>query len=84
VSVYAAHLEGSVGYDNKDYTKPTAFLIGNESNGLRRETADTATCRIKIPMLGEVESLNAAAATTVLLYEAARQRRINNSSYTDK
>jgi TrmH family RNA methyltransferase len=73
-----------VGYDNKDYTKPTAFLIGNESNGLRRETADTATCCIKIPMLGEVESLNAAAATTVLMYEAARQRRINNSSYTDK
>lgn len=76
ISVYAAHLDGSVNYYEADYTKPTAFLIGNESNGLRRETADMATSYIKIPMAGQVESLNAAAATTILMYEAARQRQI--------
>lgn len=75
VSVYAAHLDESVDYDRVDYTKPTAFLIGNEGGGLRRETARRASQYIKIPMMGQVESLNAAAAATVLMYEAARQRR---------
>ena len=53
----------------------TAFLIGNEGNGLRDEVADVAECYIKIPMCGEVESLNAAVASSVLMFEAARQRR---------
>lgn len=75
VTVYAAHLEGSVDYDQPDYAPPTAFLIGNEGGGLRRETAARAGQYIKIPMLGQVESLNAAAATIILMYEAARQRR---------
>ena len=75
VSVYAAHLDDSVDYDEPDYTKPTAFLIGNEGKGLKRETADLATQYIKIPMAGQVESLNAAVAATILMYEASRQKR---------
>lgn len=75
VLVYAAHLDESVDYDEPDYTKPTAFLVGNEGSGLRHETAQRASRYIKIPMAGQVESLNAAAAATVLMYEAARQRR---------
>ncbi|MDE6990906.1 MAG: RNA methyltransferase [Lachnospiraceae bacterium] len=75
VRVYAAHLDDSVDYDVPDYTKPTAFLIGNEGGGLRRETAQTASQYIKIPMAGQVESLNAAAAAAILMYEAARQHR---------
>lgn len=75
VATYAAHLEDSVCYDEPDYKRATAFLIGNEGNGLKRETADAATQYIKIPMLGQVESLNAAVATAVLMYEAAKQRR---------
>ena len=77
VAVYAAHLDDSVDYDVPDYTQPTAFLIGNEGNGLRRETAQRAAQYIKIPMAGQVESLNAAMASAVLMYEAARQRRKN-------
>lgn len=76
VVVYAAHLDDSVDYDEPDYTNPTAFLIGNEGNGLKRETADLATQYIKIPMAGQVESLNAAVAATILMYEAARQKRV--------
>ena len=57
------------------YRIPMANIIGNEGNGLKRETADAATRYIKIPMLGQVESLNAAMATSILMYEAARQRR---------
>lgn len=75
VKIYAAHLENSLDYDVPDYTRPTAFLIGNEGNGLTRETADLADQYIKIPMEGQVESLNAAVAATVLMFEAARQRR---------
>lgn len=75
ISVYAAHLKGTASYDDKDYTGGTAFLIGNEGNGLTEETAALATDYIRIPMNGEVESLNAAVASALLLYEAARQRR---------
>jgi TrmH family RNA methyltransferase len=80
ISVYAAHLDDSVDYDKADYTVPTAFLVGNESKGLKRETANLATAYIKIPMLGRVESLNAAVATSILIYEASRQRRRNGGA----
>ena len=73
-SVYAAHLRGKNSYACQDYTKGTAFLIGNEGNGLREETAELADCYIRIPMEGKVESLNAAVASSILMYEAHRQR----------
>ena len=76
VSVYAAHLRGKNSYACQDYTKGTAFLIGNEGNGLREETAELADCYIRIPMEGKVESLNAAVASSILMYEAHRQRAI--------
>lgn len=75
ISVYAAHLQGTRFYEECDYRKGTAFLIGNEGNGLQEETAKLADTYIKIPMAGKVESLNAAVAASVLMYEAARQRR---------
>ena len=75
IRTYAAHLEGEKAYDKEDYREATAFLIGNEGNGLSRQIADLADAYIKIPMLGKVESLNAAIAATLLIYEAARQRR---------
>lgn len=73
--VYAAHLGAKDFYDAYDYQKCTAFLIGNEANGLRKETAGCADALIGIPMEGKVESLNAAVASSILLYEAYRQRR---------
>lgn len=72
---YAAHLDGKNTYDKEDYRKGTAFLIGNEGNGLRKEIADCADTWIRIPMCGQVESLNAAVAATVLMFEVSRQRR---------
>ena len=76
IRVYAAHLEGKNPYDREDYRGGTAFLIGNEGNGLREEVASCADCRIRIPMEGKAESLNAAVAAAVLMYEAGRQRRL--------
>ena len=75
VSVYAAHLKGTVDYDHMDYLKAAAFMIGNESQGLSEALAEMADHYIKIPMLGRVESLNAAVAASLLSYELARQRR---------
>lgn len=74
VRVYAAHLNGEAVYTQPDYTGKTAFLIGNEGNGLTDAATKAADTLIKIPMEGEVESLNAAIACTVLTYEAKRQR----------
>ncbi len=75
VRLFAAHLKGSVPYDEEDYRGKTAFLIGNEASGLTEEAAAMAHSRIRIPMEGKVESLNAAVAASVLMFEAARQRR---------
>ena len=75
ISVYAAHLQGKEYYDSFDFKKGSAFLIGNEGNGLKKETADLADFYLKIPMEGKVESLNAAIATSLLMYESYRQRR---------
>ena len=75
VKTYAAHLKGDNYYDSFSFQEGTAFLIGNEGNGLKEETADMASAYLKIPMEGQVESLNAAIATSLLMYEAHRQRK---------
>ena len=75
IRTYAAHLNGKNAYDEEDYTKGCAFLIGNEGNGLRDEVSECADCLIRIPMCGKAESLNAAVAAAVLMFEAGRQRR---------
>ncbi len=77
ISTYAAHLQGKNDYDQEDYRIGTAFFIGNEGNGLTEELAMSADCKIKIPMKGQLESLNAGVASALLMYEAARQRRRN-------
>lgn len=75
IHTYAAHLEGKTYYDDFSFREPTAFLVGNEGNGLTGETAAQAEQYLKIPMEGKIESLNAAIAASLLLYEAHRQRR---------
>ncbi len=75
VRVFAAHLKGEKSYDKESYLSGTAFLIGNEGNGLTEELAEKADSYIKIPMAGKVESLNAAMAAGILMYEVSRQRR---------
>jgi TrmH family RNA methyltransferase len=62
-------------YDAVDLTQRTAVLIGNEAHGVSPQGARMATQRVRIPMWNKVESLNAAIAASVVLFEAARQRR---------
>ena len=75
IRVYAAHLRGTMEYDEASYPGGCAFLIGNEGKGLTDETAELADAYIRIPMEGEVESLNAAVSAALLMYETNRQRR---------
>ncbi len=73
--LYAAHLAGTRRYDETAYAGKTVILIGNEANGLSGEAAAAADCLVKIPMEGKAESLNAAVAAALLVYEAYRRRR---------
>lgn len=75
IKSYAAHLDGKNSYDKENYQSGTAILIGNEGNGLRDEVADSADVWVQIPMQGKVESLNAAIAASILMFEVYRQRR---------
>ena len=72
---YAAHLQGTRAYDALPLTSGAAFMIGNEGNGLSEKLTEAADEKIIIPMEGGAESLNAAMATGILLFEASRQRR---------
>lgn len=62
---------------NPDYTMPTAIVMGSEEDGVRNELIRMADHLAKIPMFGEIESLNVSVATGIILYEAVRQRQVN-------
>lgn len=75
VYLYAAHLKGTKSYEQFDYHKSCGFFVGNEGNGLSPETTAMADELLRIPMEGKLESLNAAMAAGILMYEVSRQRR---------
>lgn len=75
IRTYAAHLQGKNSYDEENYRTGCAFLIGNEGNGLSEALSSSADILVRIPMKGKLESLNAAIAASILMYEVCRQRR---------
>lgn len=75
IKAYAMHLDGSSMYET-DLTGPVAFLIGNEGAGLSDEVSRRTDKLIKIPMQGQVESLNAAISASLISYECMRQRSV--------
>jgi RNA methyltransferase, TrmH family len=74
IPVLAAVRSDAVPCSRANLAGPGAILIGNEGSGLSAELLERAQARIAVPMPGPVESLNAAVAASILLYEAARQR----------
>lgn len=70
VALYAAHLNGKNDYDKEEYSGRLAIMIGNEGNGLSDEITLLADKLVKIPMKGRLESLNAAVAAALMMYEA--------------
>lgn len=73
IKVYATDLATDKSIYDVNYNK-SAIIIGNEANGVSKNLLDLATQKIKIPMIGKTESLNAAVATGIILYEAIRKR----------
>jgi len=62
-------------YDQADLTGPLALVVGSEGKGLRRLVRDRCDFLLRLPMFGQVTSLNAAVAGSVVLYEALRKRQ---------
>ena len=74
VWIFGTAAEGSVPMYQADLTGPTAIVIGSEGDGMSRLVRENCDMTVHIPMSGQINSLNASAAATVLLYEAVRQR----------
>ena len=85
VKIFSTAVEGAKSAHLIDLTGPVALVIGNEGNGVPKEVAAEADGAVTIPCPGEVESLNAAVAASVLLYEVSRQRaEKTEASHSDR
>jgi TrmH family RNA methyltransferase len=73
--VWAADAAGDRSYDQVNWKRPSVLIVGGETEGLSQEANGLASGRLAIPLCNGVDSLNAAMAATVMLFEAARQRR---------
>jgi TrmH family RNA methyltransferase len=79
VKIWSTTVQGGQAANHVDLAGPVALLIGNEGNGVPADLAAKAGGALTIPCPGPVESLNAAVAASVLLYEASRQRLAGSS-----
>jgi TrmH family RNA methyltransferase len=68
-TVFAASLKGKKSIDDLKILSKSVFIIGNEANGIKQETEKSADILFKIPMPGKAESLNAAVAASIIMYE---------------
>lgn len=75
LKIYSTSLKGDRFIQDVDFNRPSLLIIGNESKGVSPSLEALADSLIKIPMVGEAESLNAAIASSIIMYEAVRQRR---------
>lgn len=75
LTILAATPHATAEYTQVDMTGGIAIVLGTEQYGLSDRWLQNAAVQVRIPMLGQVDSLNVAAATTLLLFEAVRQRR---------
>ena len=74
IRIFTAELQASEWYHLTDMTTPLAIVMGTEAEGLKEFWRERADQRIKIPMRGELDSLNVSVSTAILCYEAIRQR----------
>lgn len=74
MQVVAATEKGAVHYREVDFTQPTLLIMGNEEHGISPELLKMSDVRAKLPIVGEVASLNVSVAAGVMMYEALEQR----------
>ena len=77
IQILTAQLQDSELYYNTPMTKGTAIVMGTESTGLTNQWRQAADAHIRIPMLGQLDSLNVSVSAAILLFEAVRQRTIS-------
>ena len=78
IKIFTTELQASKYYYNSDLSGATAIVMGSESSGLKSFWREHADERIKIPMCGDIDSLNVSVSTAVICYEALRQRSVVN------
>jgi TrmH family RNA methyltransferase len=76
--VVATSPVAKIDYIEADFQRPTAIVVGTEQLGLSAMWLKSSDIQVSIPMCGVADSLNVATATTLLLYEALRQRKVGN------
>lgn len=74
LKIFAARVDGAVDYAAVDYRSPCAIVLGSEAEGLTRDWHAADVQAVRLPMCGQVDSLNVSATAAVLFYEALRQR----------
>ena len=74
IQILTAQLQDSSLYYDCDMKRPTAIVMGTEATGLSQVWRQAADAHIRLPMLGQLDSLNVSVSAAVLLYEALRQR----------
>lgn len=79
IQILTAQLQDSKLYYDTPMTGPTAIVMGTEATGLTNQWREAADAHIRIPMLGQLDSLNVSVSAAILLYEAVRQRQSYNN-----
>jgi 23S rRNA (guanosine2251-2'-O)-methyltransferase len=74
LQIVSCHEKTESYYFNADLTKPTAIIMGSEENGISNEYLKRSDIQVKIPMVGNIASLNVSVAAGIILFEAVRQR----------
>lgn len=72
--VVGTSVDAEMSYEEWDWTRPSALVLGGEGSGLHRLVAENCDALVKIPMYGKIDSLNVSVAAGVILFEARRQR----------
>jgi RNA methyltransferase, TrmH family len=76
LKAFAARVDGAIDYTAANYRSPCAIILGSEAEGLSQSWQGGEVQAIRLPMLGQVDSLNVSVTAAVLFYEALRQRSI--------
>lgn len=74
LQVVVASEKASVDYHSVDYTKPTLIVMGAEDKGVSNDLLRLSDCRARIPIVGDIQSLNVSVAAALFMFEALRQR----------
>ena len=77
IKIFSMHLKGTKSLYESDFKDDCSILLGNEGRGLSEKASNFSDELIKIPMIGKAESLNVSVATSIVLYEALRQKNYN-------